>query len=284
MQNKTLSYVAIIIGVIAILVSFLSFGGGSKQGSASDVAFNRVLSTGTLKAGYIVYAPYVAKDPKTGELSGIFYDLTNDIGKRLGLKVEWVEEAGYGTISTSLAAGRYDLYAGIWPSADRSKAITFTIPAYYDAVYAYARASDRRFDNNIDAINSAQVRISTIDGEMADAIARESFTTAQRISLPQTAPFDQLALQITSNKADVTFLPPGSASTFLKENPGVIRRVSEVPVRVFGTSLGVKLGEVNLENMLSVVMQELMSTGAVEKIVSKYDQAALQVAVPYITK
>ena len=281
MNNKTLSYIGIALAVVALLVSFLTMGSGSKQSAVSDTTFNKILSSGTLKAGYIVYAPYIAKDPKTGELSGIFYDLVNDMGKRLGTKVEWVEEAGYGTISTSLSAGRYDLYAGIWPSADRSKAITFTVPVYYDAVYAYARNNDQRFNNNLEAINSSQIKISTIDGELADTIARETFSGAERISLPQTAPFDQLALQVISNKADVTFLPPSSAGTFLKANPGTLKRVSDTPVRIYGTTLGVKLGETNLKNMLDVVVQELIATGRVKEILGKYDPTALQVAPPY---
>jgi len=279
MENKTLSYLAVGVAIIALIVAFVQ---SPQLGTTnSNSAFEKIMASGTLRAGYIVYPPYIFKDPKTGELSGIFYDLTNAVGKQLSLKVEWVEEAGYGTISTSLAAGRYDVYAGIWPNPNRSKVISFTIPAYYDAVYAYARTADHRFDNNLDAINSPQVKISTIDGELGDSIAQESFSKAQRISLPQTSPFDQLELQVVSNKADITFIPPTPANLFLKANPGSIRRVSETPVRIYGATLGVKLGETNLQNMLGVVIGELVNTGAVAKILSQYDQTALRLAPPY---
>ena len=281
-NNKTLSYIGIVLGVIAILITFLTFNTGSKGGAASNSVFDKVLSSGVLRAGYIIYPPYMSKDPKTGEFSGIFYDLTNAVGKRLGLKVDWVEEPGYGTIATSLNAGRYDVFTtGIWPNADRSKAITFSIPSYYDVVYAYARSGDHRFDNNLEAINSPQVRISTVDGELGDSIARESYPNAQRVGLPQTSPFDQLELEVVSKKADIVFLPPTSAILFLKANPGTLRQVSDTPVRVYGTTFGVKLGEVNLQNMISVVVQELQNTGALSKIVSKYDLTALKVALPY---
>ncbi|MEK7185623.1 MAG: hypothetical protein AAB726_03305, partial [Patescibacteria group bacterium] len=59
-NNKTLSYVGIGLAAVALLMSLLAFGGGSKQNAVSDVAFNKILSSGTLKAGYIVYAPYIA--------------------------------------------------------------------------------------------------------------------------------------------------------------------------------------------------------------------------------
>lgn len=269
------------LAVIAIILSLFSFVGKDGGGSRSDSVLDKVVSSETIRAGYIVYPPYIFKDPKTGELSGIFYDITNEIGKQLNLKVEWVEEAGYGTIATSLEAGRYDMYAGIWPNAARSKAITFTIPAYYDAVYAYARTTDHRFDNNLGAINSSAIKISTIDGELGDSIAKDSFSNAQRISLPQSSPFDQLSLQVITNKADITFLPPAAANLFLKANPSTIRRVSETPVRTYGATVGVKLGETGLQESISVALGELINTKVVDRILDKFDPTALRLAPPY---
>ena len=279
-MNKT-SWIVGGVAVIALILSLFAYSNNQDGGSASNTALEKVVSSGTLRAGYIVYPPYIFKDPKTGELSGIFYDITNEIGKQLDLKVEWVEEAGYGTIATSLQAGRYDVYAGIWPNAARSKAITFTVPAYYDAVYAYARTADHRFDNNLGAINSSAIKISTIDGELGDSIAKGSFANAQRISLPQSSPFDQLSLQVITNKADITFLPPTPANLFLKANPGTIRRVSETPVRIYGATIGVKLGESGLQEAISVALRELINTKAVDRILDKFDPAALRLAPPY---
>lgn len=279
-MNKT-SWIVVGLAIIAIILSLFSLVGKGGSGVGSGSVLDKVVSSGTLRAGYIVYPPYIFKDPKTGELSGIFYDITNAVGKQLGVKVDWVEEAGYGTIATSLEAGRYDVYAGIWPNVPRSKVITFTAPAYYDAVYAYARTADHRFDNNLNSINVPGVKISTIDGELGDNIAKETFPNAERVSLPQTAPFDQLSLQVISNKADITFLSPTPANLFLKSNPGTIRRVSETPVRVYGSTLGVKLGETGLRDALSVAINELVNMGVVNKVLGQYDPTALHLAPPY---
>jgi polar amino acid transport system substrate-binding protein len=279
-MNKD-SWLVVGIAVVALLVAFFALSKDQENGTAPTSRFEQILSSGTVRAGYIVYPPYIFKDAQTGELSGIFYDLTNEIGKQLDLKVEWIEEAGYGTIATNLESGRYDMYAGIWPNAARSKVITFTVPAYYDAVYAYARTADHRFDNNLDAINSSAVRISTIDGELGDSIAKDSFGNAQRVSLPQTSPFDQLSLQVITNKADITFLPPAAANLYLKANPGAIRRVSETPVRTYGATVGVKLGETEFQEMINTALGELLNTGAVDRILDKYDPTALRLAPPY---
>src|SRR5207253_3108802 len=115
----------------------------------------------TLRAGYIVYPPYIIKDPKTGVLSGIFYDLTMKLAEQLGLKIEWIEEAGYGTIFTSLESGRYDVYAGgVWANSTRSKVGYLTAPAFYNAMFAYARTNDHRFDSSLDVVNNPNIKIS----------------------------------------------------------------------------------------------------------------------------
>lgn len=277
MQNKTLSYIGIALGVVAILIAFF---GGSKTSTNSSSVLGRVISSGTLRAGYIAAAPYITKDPKTGELSGIFYDATNELAKQLGVKVEWVEEGGYGTIPESLSAGRYDVYTGIWANSNRAKVMSFSNPLYYDAVYAYARAGDFRF-NNLDSINSAQTKISTIDGELGDSIAKETFPNAQRISLPQTSPYDQLELQVVANKADIVFVSATVANLFLKSNPNTLRRISDTPVRLYATTFGIKQGETNFQQLLNVSIQEIMSNGKVNSILNKYDPTALRVSLPY---
>lgn len=279
-MNKT-SWIFGGIAIVALVLSLFSFAGNNGGSVGASSVLDKVVSSGTLRAGYIVYPPYISKDPKTGELSGIFYDITNAVGKQLGVKVEWIEEAGYGTIAESLKANRYDVYAGIWSNVPRSKAITFSVPAYYDAVFAYARSGDHRFDNNLNSINAPSVKISTIDGELGDSIAKETFSNAERVSLPQTSPFDQLSLQVISNKADITFLPPTPANLFLKSNPGTIRRVSETPVRVYGVTFGVKLGEIGLRDALSVAVNELVNIGVVDKVLDQYDPTALRLAPPY---
>jgi polar amino acid transport system substrate-binding protein len=281
MENKNLAYTALALACVSLVLGLSVFSQNSETQNTSDVVLEKVLTSGTLRAGYIVYPPYISKDPETGELSGVFYDITNAIGKQLDVKVEWVEEAGYGTIATNLSDGRYDVYAGIWPNVPRSKVITFTTPAYYDAVYAYARSADHRFDNNLNAINSSTIKISTIDGELGDSIAKETFAKAQRISLPQTSPFDQLSLQVITGKADITFLPPTPANLFLKSNPGTIRRVSETPVRVYGATLGVRLGETALRDALSIAINELVNVGTINTILDQYDETALRLAAPY---
>lgn len=285
MENKTLSYIAVGVAIIALIIAFVRSPQSGATNSNPNSTFEKVMASGTLRAGYINYPPYVIKDPKTGQLSGVFYDLTNALAAQLGLKVQWVEEAGYGTIFTDLDSGRYDVFGGgLWANSTRAKAGYLSAPAYYSAVYAYVKANDHRFDNNLNAINDPSVKISTLDGDLGQVIAKADFPKASEVSLPQSAPFDQISLQIISGKADVAFLQLDAAELFLKANPGTLRQVPSQPLRIFGNSYAVKLGENDLYQMLNVALQEAINSGTVAKILSKYDPSSnlyLHLAAPY---
>ena len=72
--------------------------GDSPAISSRETAYDRVMRTRTLRCGYVLYAPAVMKSLNTGAFSGIVYEITELMGKRLGLKVEWAEEVSFGSM------------------------------------------------------------------------------------------------------------------------------------------------------------------------------------------
>jgi ABC-type amino acid transport substrate-binding protein len=120
-----------------------------------------ILSRGTIRCSYLVYPPYLLKDANTGKLSGIMFDIMEEIGRGSELKIEWVEEVGYESIFTSVNSGRDDLFCGgLWPNASRVRAGTFSVPVFYSVVKAWGRSDESRF-SNLSGINSPDIRIAT---------------------------------------------------------------------------------------------------------------------------
>ncbi len=244
-----------------------------------------ILKDGKIRCSYLIYSPYFRKDPNTHELSGIFHDLMEEIGRVSGLKIEWVEQVGYENIFSGLNSGRQDVFAGgLWPSATRAKAGLFTDPVFYSVIKAWGRADESRF-THLEGINQLTVRIATIDGAMEDIIAQTDYPKAKRESLPQLSPFTQNLLNITTKKADLTFAEPGIIQEFLQANPGTLKELApERPLRIFGNALVVPKGEVELKEFLNVAMREVLYSGAVDKILAKYEPAPgvfPRVALPY---
>lgn len=277
-------YITVVVGALIISIAALVLATGSRSTSQTqgETVASRVLQSGKLRASYLVYPPYFIKDSNTGELSGIFHDLTELVAKELGLKVEWTGEVGYQDIFAGLDAGRYDVFAaGLWPSALRAKAGYFTNPFFYSVIHAYVRSDDHRFDNDLRAINTPEVRIAAVDGAMEDIIANADFPNAEKISLPQLAPFTQNFLNITSGKADVTFAEPSAVNLFLKTNPGAIRKIApNQPLRIFGNSFVIKRGEDELREMLNSAVNEAVYSGQAAKVLEKYQSSPDEFPLP----
>lgn len=259
---------------LLILAVFLVTGctPGASDNARQETAMERVLRTGKIRCSYLIYSSYFKKDPNSGKLSGIFYDLMEEVGRRADLKIDWAEEVGYQNIFPGLQANRCDVFCGgLWPNASRAKAATFTKPIFYSAITTWCRPSDNRFDKDLNAINAPTIKIATLDGAMEDIIAKADFPNAKRESLPELSPFVQNFLNVVHNKADVTFAEPMVVNEFLAGNPGSLKQVgADKPLRVFGNSLAVKVGESSLKDFLDVALEEIVNDGQMQKILVKY--------------
>jgi ABC-type amino acid transport substrate-binding protein len=149
-----------------------------------------------------------------------------------------------------------------------------TIPVYYSGIDVFVRANETRFSTNLDLINRPDVKIGTIDGETADLIARTDYPEAKRVSSAQTTDISQKLLNLVTNKCDVVFTESYYAYEYLKNNPGTIKNIAEAnPVRLYGNSYMFKKNEFQLQQMLNVAIQDLINSGYVDKVISKYEPA-----------
>ncbi len=238
-------------------------------------ALQRTLNTGKIRAAYVVLPPSVIKDPNTGELSGIFPDTLREVARRMNLEVQWVEEVGWGTMIEGLKARRYDVVCTqVWPNASRAPHADFVEPLFYIGVGVYVRAGDERFGRgNLHELNDPGVRVSTIDGEMSDIIAKTDFPRARIVSLPQLSDASQVLLEVATGKADVTFMQTSIADAYLARNPDSIRNiVPETPIRVFPNSMMVLKNEHALRSTLDIAVRELINGGFVNALIDKYEE------------
>jgi ABC-type amino acid transport substrate-binding protein len=248
-------------------------------------AWKRIAESGKIRCAYIPYEPYAIKDPNTKALSGIMVDAVEAIGKKLDLKIDWVEEVGYGTMFEGFETGRYDmLCSGVWQNSTRGKRAYFSTPLFFNPIRVWVRADETRF-NTLADLNSAQVRIGVQDRAIEDIIAQQDFPKAQRVAIGQLNPWTEVLLNIITKKADVTFAEPGVITPFNKKNPGALKELpTPRPLRLFATSLPIKMGENEFKSVLDSAVMEILSDGTMEGILAKYEQAPgelLRVAPPY---
>jgi ABC-type amino acid transport substrate-binding protein len=194
------------------------------------------------------------------------------VAKEMGVKTNWVEEVGWGTALEGLTNDRYDvLGTQMWPNEAREKVSTFSNAPMNSVLFPYIKKGDTRFSaDNLQAMNSADVTISALDGEMAGFIAKEDYPNAKVNSLPQLSSYAEVFLNIVQNKADVTFVEPSAAEDFLKSHQDSIERLGNAPVRSFGNSFAFSKSNTALVNEWNEVLEFLKQRGEIEAILKRH--------------
>lgn len=273
---------------VNLLLSVAFDGTFHNEANKTVSTYSTIQSSGTIRAAYTVGAPLFMVDPNTGEKTGIFYDAVNAMASHLGIKVDWTQEVGYGEMIQGLRDNRYDIIgSGVWINADRAKGADFTIPLYYDAVFAYAKTGDTRFVKGISALNTQNVTISTMDGELGARIAKTDFPNANTLALPQNAGFSQMIENVLTGKADIVFLAASSARAYQATNPGRITVVDpDKPLRIFPDAIMIPQGQYELRQALNYALMEMLNDGEIDAILKKYEAAPgsfLRTAMPYLS-
>ncbi|MDD5585519.1 MAG: transporter substrate-binding domain-containing protein [Alphaproteobacteria bacterium] len=282
-------HLLMIIVVVALSASlataWLSNGRDAVQ-PAKESAYDRVMRTKTLRCGYVVYDPAFMKNPNTGAFSGIIYDITELMAKRIGLKVDWAEEVNFGSMIEGLKAGRYDaLCINGWNSGGYSPFLSQTIPLYYSAIDAYTWDGNARFDGDLKAANDPSIKISTIDGTATKVIADQNFPKASQLTMPQMTDYVTALINVADRKADLTFVERHLASAFMAKNPGKIQRVKlDKPIRYYANGLEMDIGEYKLLSMFNMTLEEMLGSGDIDAILARYQDtppSSLPIAKPF---
>jgi polar amino acid transport system substrate-binding protein len=263
-----------LVGMFCGLLLFCFVGCNKNVHNNNDNnAYDRILKSGEIKVAYISYPPGFIKDPNTGDFSGIMNDVFCEVAKNMDVKVVYQEEVTWATLVETVETGKVDIVISpVWPTAQRGKYADFTIPVYLGSLKAYCRVDDDRFDGNIDRINSSDITISTIDGEISTNVAVEDFPKAKITGLPNTTDISQMLLNVESKKADIAFVEPFVAGNFMSANPNVIREVKGIkPLRIYPNEMMIKKGEYKLQSMINIAIQELINNGYVDKVITKYE-------------
>jgi polar amino acid transport system substrate-binding protein len=210
----------------AALVAMLVTALGITASLAQQSTWDRVMESKVLRVSVIDgEAPYYFKDKSTGQWGGIWIDMAKDIAENLGVKLELVETASWGSAILDLRSGKTDIHFGVNPNPKRGMVLDFSEPVYVNTFNAICRPG-------IDAktwadLNQPKVRIAVDIGSSAEHIARRYASKASIIGYKIR---DEVILAMVSNKADCFIETPLLSLSTLKKNPGLGKLVIPTPV------------------------------------------------------
>lgn len=234
---------------------------------------DKVLAEGKITCGYAMWKPMMYKDMEKNALTGTSYELMEEIGRRLDLKIEWKEETGWGTIIEGQKTGRYDMICtGLAISSARSKFIDFSAPYLYSPLHVAVRADDKRFDKNYRTLNDAPYKIAVLEGEMSAIIAAQTFPKAQISAMPQITDYSLLLKEVEAGKADATLIEPSTFADYQANNPGKLKLVSiKNPVSVIPVGFGLLQDQLAFSQMINTTLREIILDGTAERLIKKHE-------------
>ncbi len=237
-----------------------------------ETTFERVTRTNILRCGYIPLKTLLDKDANTGRLSGISYDIIERMAQNLGLKVEWVAESGFVSMSEDLDRGRFDMICNpLMPSAKRARAIDFSRILFMRPATLWVRKDDPHAGDDLSWVNDPDVTFSFIDGIVFDPIIRRKFPKAKIISLPETTDHLHQLVDVMTGKVTATVNIDYDGREFIRANGDVIRPASSMPIAHIFYAFPLPKGDYEFKAMIDMALDEMVYNDTLESIIAAHD-------------
>lgn len=272
MHNRTFLVVLVVTFLAGQALMVLQANPPPQALVKQETAYERVMRSGVLRCGYIVWPRLTERDPATGKMSGLFVDVTEEIGKKYRLKIEWAKEVFYGQQVAELQSGKVDAICGAEGNISFATGayVDFSKPLAYYPTYAFTRRDESRF-RELEGLNQNDVRFSALDGDISAQYAVEYFPHGKLVGLPQGTDPALVMRNVVDGKADIVIMDEFSIQIFNRMNGNPLRKVSSTPLGVFTNNFSVAKGEIELVTLLNQGIDLVNDMGLMEKIAARHN-------------
>ncbi len=189
---------------------------GEAFAQQADSRLYRITKAGVLRVCmWPLYYSISMRDPKTGELVGIDADLSKELARDMGVKLE-VVETSFGTFIADLQANKCEIgMFGVGATMKRAQAVEFSHPYLVTNVYAVLR--DGGAIKDWADIDKKGVNVAVTLGSYIEPFMRAYLKNA---TLTPVAPPATSQAELMSRRADVIMTDFPSALRMTKEFEG----------------------------------------------------------------
>ncbi|WP_076590503.1 transporter substrate-binding domain-containing protein [Vibrio ostreicida] len=206
--------------LLALSVCLFSVG----QVMAETSRLQDILNTGVLRVGTTGdWNPMTMKDPATNSYRGFDIDVTTELAKDLGVKVEYVA-TDWKTLVNGITANKYDMTGSASLNMSRAKVAGYSQPYFYLAFVPIVQKKDLAKFADWDDFNHAQVRVAATLGTVQEKMVKEFFPSARHIVIEAPARDFQ---ELLARRADVSVTSNVEAATLVSK----FQQLAIVPVK-----------------------------------------------------
>ncbi|MCP5404744.1 MAG: transporter substrate-binding domain-containing protein [Pseudomonadaceae bacterium] len=264
--------VALLAAVVGGLAGWLVAPEGNGGGAvAQETALERVLRTGVLRCAYTTAPSFIEKDPNTGEMSGLGYAITEELGKVLGVKVQWGPEVGPHEVFEGFNNNAFDANCtGYWRTPERAHGGDFSDPIFYTTAHLFVRKGETRFKTLAD-FDSKDVTFIGMDGEGTNVIVKRLLPQANLKLLPGMVAVAERFMSVADGKGDVTAADLSMGASFMQNNPGKIEVFPSPPLETTASVILIAHHQEGLKSFLNAGIAALREKGILNDIIAKHD-------------
>ena len=254
-------------------LALLVFLSGCATTSAPPAAVRELAPTGKLRAAINYGNPVLAqRDPATGQPRGISADLARELGKRLGVPVEFVTFDAAGKVFDAMGSGVWDVaFLAIEPA--RSAQIDFTAPyVIIEGVYVVPMNSPLRSVGDVDREG---VRIAVGNKSAYDLYLSRTLKRAQLVRAPTSPAAVELFVK---DRLEAVAGVKQPLAQFAKSDPNV--RMIDGRFMAIEQAIGTPRGREAGARYLRGFVEEMKASGFVAAGLARSGQVDAVVAPP----
>lgn len=255
-----------VIRGITVLVAtgLLALGAAVTPAQAQQSAADRVAKEKVLRVGWAVWYPYLFRNPKTDKLEGISYELFEDMGKALGVRIQWVEDS-WATLPAGIQAGKFDVTNLMAITPPRAKVVDFSDPVTKHGLSLIGFKDKVAKTKSWEEWDRPGVKVDVTLGANSDMFVTEKFKNAEIVRL-KTVP--ECVLALMSGRVDAHASTIDALKAIQKEHP----ELAIVPGSFGGSEVAVALpkGDAPLAKEVDQFVKKEKSSGRIEQLLVKY--------------
>ncbi|MCR4401346.1 MAG: basic amino acid ABC transporter substrate-binding protein [Firmicutes bacterium] len=249
------------IVLLALITAMMIVGGVAA--AATDDSLAKVKAAGVLRIGVDdAFPPMEYRDEK-GKLIGFDVDLADEIGRRIGVAIEWVPTAWDGVI-LALQSGKFDIIlSSMTITEERAKMIDFSPPYIQGAQIVVVREKD-------DSIKSLPDLAGKVVGSQLGSTGE---VAARKISgikeLKLYGQFTEALTDLAIGRVQAVVLDEFVGRYYVTRRPGVYRVLGE---RLSEEELGIafRKGDQSLRDAVCAALEAIKADGTYAAISKKW--------------
>jgi cyclohexadienyl dehydratase len=185
---------------------------------------NEILDKGVLRVGTTGdWNPMTMKDPATNSYRGFDIDVTTELAKDLGVKVEYVA-TDWKTLVNGVTANKYDITGSASLNMSRAKVAGYSQPYFYLAFVPVVQKKDLEKFSDWADFDQPDIKVAATLGTVQEKMVKTFFPNAEHIVIEAPARDFQ---ELLARRADVSVTSNVEAATLVEK----FKQLAIVPVK-----------------------------------------------------